>query len=236
MFRAALSIAVLLSFVPLGANAQGAALARVGGKRIAMLAAQELSAIPHDADRDFVATSVVPDQLVTAGRIELRAGTPIGSASFVNVPVEIDVDGRPDRTVMVGYRMQQFIETAVAARDLVAGSVLSADDVTTARVPFLGMPGNGLDALVGRKLLSTVVKGQPIPIQATVVNQIVQAGATVTFIVRDDGVAVESDAIARNGGGMGDQVFVFNPSTRKALSGTVTGPGTVELDISGGNL
>jgi flagella basal body P-ring formation protein FlgA len=82
---------------------------------------------------------------------------------------------------------------------------------------------------------SAVLKGQPVRIQATSVNQIVKAGSTVVFIVRDSGVVISADAIARTSGGLGDEVFVYNPSTHKALSGTVTGPGTVELDISGGD-
>jgi flagella basal body P-ring formation protein FlgA len=89
--------------------------------------------------------------------------------------------------------------------------------------------------LVGRRLTASVLKDQPITIGATAVNQIVKAGSTIVFIVRDSGVAVSADAIARTGGGLGDQVFVFNPATRKSLSGVVTGPGTVELDISGGD-
>ncbi len=89
--------------------------------------------------------------------------------------------------------------------------------------------------LLGRRVQNAFFKDQPITIEATAVNQIVKAGSTVVFIVRDSGVAVTADAIARTGGGLGDQVFVFNTSTHKALSGVVTGPGTVELDISGGD-
>jgi flagella basal body P-ring formation protein FlgA len=131
--------------------------------------------------------------------------------------------------------MQQYVETAVAAHDIAPGAVLSADDLKMARVPYAGRPGNGMDVLVGRRLQNAALKDQPITIEGTAVNQIVKAGSTVVFIVRDAGVSVAADAIARTGGGLGDQVFVFNPSTHKALSGVVTGPGTVELDISGGD-
>ncbi len=113
--------------------------------------------------------------------------------------------------------------------------MLAASDLKLARVAYAGRPGNGIDALVGRRLGNAVLADQPITIEATMVNQIVKAGSTVMFIVREGGVAVSADAIARTGGGLGDQVFVFAPSTRKALSGVVTAPGTVELDISGGD-
>lgn len=231
----AVAAVVLVALAPLGARAQGFAAQKVSGKRIAAIAYKELANVAHDADQAFVPVSMVPDQLVSEGRIAIRAGSPLGSTSLVNVPVEIDVDGKADRTVMVGYRVQQYVETAVASRDLVAGTVLSQDDLVMARVPFAGVPSNGTDALVGRRIESAVLKGQPVRINATSVNQIVKAGSTIVFLVRDSGVIISADAIARTGGGIGDQVFVYNPSTHKSLSGTVTGPGTVELDISGGD-
>jgi flagella basal body P-ring formation protein FlgA len=235
MQKVAVAVAVVLALAPFTARAQGFATQRVSGKRIASIAQRQLAFVSHDTDRDFVPASIVPDQVVSEGRVALHAGTPNGTTAFVNVPVEIDVDGKPDRTVFVGYRVQRFVETAVAARDLAPGTVLSADDVTTARVPFTGVAPNGVDVLIGRQVDSAVLKGQPVRVLSTSVNQIVKAGSTIVFIVRDSGVAISADAIARTGGGLGDQVFVYNPSTHKALSGIVTGPGTVELDISGGD-
>lgn len=226
--------ALLLALAPLGASAQGAVL-RVSGERITQAASHEIATMAHDADHQYIAVSVIPDQVVSGGRVALHVQSPIGNTSFLNVPVAIDVDGKLDRTIYVGYRMQQYVETAVAAHDIVPGTVLSEDDLTMARVPYSGRPGNGITALVGRKVTGSVLKGQPVTIEATSINQIVKAGATIVLIVRDSGVEVTADAIARTSGGLGDQVSVYNPSTNKALSGTVTGPGTVELDISGGD-
>lgn len=225
--------AVLLALAPLGAGAQS--MLRVSGERIAKTAAQEVATLAHDADHRYVAVSMISDQLVSGDRVELHAQSPIGTASFVNVPVAIDVDGKLDRTIYVGYRVQQYVETAVAVRDLVPGTVLSADDVVMARIPYTGRAPNGVDALVGRQVTGSVLKGQPITIEATAENQVVKAGSTVVLVIRDSGVAITADVLARTSGGVGDQVSVYNPQTHKALSGTVTGPGTVELDISGGD-
>jgi flagella basal body P-ring formation protein FlgA len=226
--------AMLVMLVPIGARAQGAVL-RVRGDRIAQAASREIATVAQDADHRYVAVSVIGDQIVSGDRVALHVQSPIGTAAFLNVPVAIDVDGKLDRTIYVGYRMQQYVETAVAAHDLVPGTVLSQDDLAMARVPYTGRPGNGTAALVGREVMGSVLKGQPIPIEATSVNQIVKAGSTVVLIVRDAGVEVAADVIARTSGGLGDEVSVYNASTNKALSGTVTGPGTVELDISEGD-
>jgi len=235
----AVAFVAFLTLAPLGARAQDVAAPqlqqRISGKRIALLAAREVATLPHDADREYVAASLVPDQLVSDGRVNLRAGAPVGSSAFVDVPVQIDVDGQLNRTVMVGYRVQQFVESAVAAHDLVPGTVLAPGDVVMARVPFTGRSANGVDALLGRKINEAFTRGEAVTIADTAENEIVKAGSTVVLTVRDSGVAVSADVIARTGGGLGDEVFVYNPLTRKALSGTVTGPATVELDISGGD-
>jgi len=225
-------LAVLPMLAPIGARA---AEHVVSGQRIAAVAAREVATLAHDADHRYVAASTIADQIVAGTRVALVVQPPIGTASFVNVPVTIEADGKANRTIYVGYRVQQYVETAVASHDIVPGTVLSQDDLRMARVPYAGRPGNGIDALVGRKITTSVLKGQPIAIEATSVNQIVKPGATVLLIVRDNGVAVTADAVARTGGGLGDEVSVYNPATNKTLSGTVTAPGTVELDISAGD-
>lgn len=227
-----LVLAVLISLAPLGARADRAATQRVSGQSIARLASGALRGLPAGDASAYVAAGVVPDQMVPAGSVRLSLGTPAANPSFVNVPVAIAVDGAVDRTVYVAYRLQRYVETAVAAHDLVPGTVLGADDLQMMRVPFAGRAANGVDALIGRRLNGTVLKGQPVAIESTSANQIVKAGSTVILIVRDGGVALSADVVARTGGGLGDQVSVWNPSTRKALSGTVTAPNTVELDIS----
>ncbi|HEY8312739.1 MAG TPA: flagellar basal body P-ring formation chaperone FlgA [Candidatus Baltobacteraceae bacterium] len=225
----------LLALAPVSAYAQQSNVQRVSGARIAALADRTVRGFASDAMHSYVAASTIPDQTVETGHVELHVGTPIETPSFVNVPVIIDIDGKADRTVFAGYRVQAYVETAVAARDLVTGSVLSAADITMARVAFNGRPGNGADVLIGRKVNATVLKGQPIPVEVTGTNQIVTAGSTVLLIVRDGGASVTADCIARSGGGLGDQVSVYNAQTNKALTGTVTAPATVELDLSGGD-
>lgn len=227
-------LALVLAFAPLGVRAQSSVL-HVSGRQIVQAASRAVADLARGQDEQYVAVTIVPDQVVNGDRVAVHAQAPIGTQAFVNVPVAIDVDGKLNRTIYVGYRMQQFVETAVASHDMVPGTVLSADDLTMARVPSSGRPANGIGVLVGRKLTGSLLKGQPVTIAATMENQIVKAGTTVVLIVRDGAVQVTADAIARTSGGLGDQVSVYNPSTSKALSGTVTGPGTVVLDISGGD-
>ncbi len=224
----------LLGCVPAAAFAQPTV--RISGKRFEKLAKPATQSIQLTGDAELVQAYPVPDQVVPAGDVTLSVGTALYNPSYINVPVTIDVDGKFLRQVFVGYRIQEYVRTAVAARDLVPGTVITPDDVTIERVPFHGQRINGVDALIGRKVVSATRQGQPIAIESTQTNQIVKPGSTVVLIVHDGGVAIAADVVARTGGGLGDEIQLWNPQTRKALSGTVVGPDRVELDITGGAL
>lgn len=210
-----------------------AATQHIAGARFEALAKPAVRSVAPSGDAALIPAFHVPDQVVPAGSASLAVGTALVSPSYVNVPIQINVDGKYNRTVFVGYRIQQYVKTAVATHDLVPGSVLTSDDVTMARVPYSGQRTNGTQALVGRKIVSALRAGQPVPIEYTQTDQIVKAGSTVVLIVHDDGVSIVADVVARTSGGLGDDVSVYNPQTNKTLSGTVIGPDRVELNLSG---
>lgn len=234
--RALIGPAALLASLLIAAPIAAAPnLQVVAGKRIAALAGQVVGELHVEGDCRLLPVFTVADQQVEAGRIALIAGSPLVTPSFINVPVSIEINGKIARTVYTGYRVQTMVQTAVAARDLVAGSVLQVGDLKIARIPFTGQPGNGTEALIGRKIEGAFVKGMPIFIESTSVDQIVLAGSSVILIVRDGAVALTADVLARTSGGLGDQVSVYNPATRKQITGIVTGPGRVELELPGGD-
>ena len=144
------------------AQADQRATQRIAGGRLAVLAARIARALPADPDASLVPAFTVPDQTVAAGSLTLRARPAVVTPSYVNVPIEVDVDGRQDRIVFVGYRVVQYVQTAVAAHDLAPGSVLAASDLTMARVAFTGHRSNGTAVLVGRRISMSYTAGAPI--------------------------------------------------------------------------
>ncbi len=237
MTRALLLATALLAgglAVSAPARAQMAAeTQRISGKTFETLAKKAISGLTFHGDAQLVESGSVRDQLVVEGAVSLRVESPLVTPSYVNVPIDVAVDGNFIRTVFVGYRVQQFVRTAVAADDLAAGTVLHAGDLTMERIAYTGRAANGTQVLLGRKVLFPVRKGEPIYIEETQTNQIVKPGSSVVLIVNDGGVSVVAEAVARTGGGLGEEVSVYNPSTNKTLSGTVVGPDRVELDILG---
>ena len=235
--RLLLALAVLLSmgasFAPVAARAQIEGGQIISGKKFEKLAKNAIASIDVPDDEALIQSAPIRDQVVGQGTVSLNVQPAMVTPSYVNVPIQIDLDGNFTRTLFVGYRVQQYVHTAVAARDIVGGTVLEASDVVMARVPTFGRLPNGTDVLVGRKVYSAFRKGQPIYIESTITNEIVKAGSVVVLVVNDGGVSVVTEVQARTGGGLGDMVSIYNPQTNKALTGTVIGPGRVELDITG---
>lgn len=219
--------------LPPSARAQTGETQRISGKTFEALGKKAIASLTFPGDSALVQAAPIRDQIVVTGAPSLNVESPLVTPSYVNVPIDVAVDGTFIRTVFVGYRVQQYAKTAVASHDLVAGTVLTAGDVAMERVPYFGRMPNGTQVLVGRKIVAPFRKGQPIYVEETQSNQIVKPGSSVVLIVNDGGVSVVAEAVARTGGGLGDEVSVFNPSTNKTLSGTVVGPDRVELDILG---
>lgn len=206
----------------------------ISGKTIAAVADRVAHELVTGPDRSIAAAYTVADQSLPPGTVQIAAGgTPFVSPTYVGVPVAIRVDGKVARTVVAGYRITTYVQTAIAAHDLAPGAVLSADDLALARVASNGRPAVGVGSLVGRKLNAATPKGALLYVEQTVPDTVVKAGQAAVLIVRDGNVALTADVIARTGGAIGDTVTVFNPQTQKAIAAVVTGPNRVELVLPG---
>jgi flagella basal body P-ring formation protein FlgA len=201
--------------------------------QIAALAQRIARSLVTDPNRALLPTFQIADQNVPAGVVAIASGTPQVNPTYVSVPIAIDVDGKLARTVFAGFRITTYVRTAVALHDLNADVILSDADLTYARIPFNGRPGLDIETFIGRKVRRTIARGDVLYPEATAVNEIVRAGMPVLLVVHDGPVRLNADVVARNSGGLGDYVTVYNPQTQKALSGIVTGPNTVELTLPG---
>ncbi|MEA2690523.1 MAG: Chaperone for flagella basal body P-ring formation, partial [Candidatus Eremiobacteraeota bacterium] len=212
-----------LGFV-LGANAAAQTQQIVAGSRVTAVADRIAHDLVSGPDRSIAAAYQVADQNLPAGDVRIAsAGAPYVTQTYVGVPVGITVGGKLARTVMAGYRVTTYVRTAVAARDLAPGAVLTESDLALARVASNGRPAVGLESLIGRKLNSATPKGAPLYAEQTVPDMVVKAGQSAILMVRDGNVALTVDVVARTGGAVGETVTVFNPQTQKAIAAVVTG-------------
>jgi flagella basal body P-ring formation protein FlgA len=224
------SVALVVSFGAAGAEP---AVQVVPAARIAALAAQIARSQVSDPDRALVPAFALGDQRVPAGALALTPGAVTANATYVSVPIAIDVDGRLARTVFTGFRVTSYVRTVVAARDLLPGELIAAGDLTYAALPYAGRPGVAFESLVGRKIRTAVMRGDAVLAESTSVNEIVHAGMPAVLIVHDGPVNLAADVVARSSGGLGDYVSTFDPQTQRVLTGVVTGPNTIELILPG---
>jgi flagella basal body P-ring formation protein FlgA len=215
------------------ANASPAHEQVVSGARMTALAGRVAAGLIDDPDRTIAAAFPVADQYVPAGTVAIATGMPQVNPTYIAVPMQITVDGRVVRTVVAGYRVQQYTHTAVAARDLAPGTVLTTDDITMQRVLSNGRPGVDAGSLVGRRMNIGLSRGGLLYVEQTAIVNLVKSGSGVILIVRDGPVALTADVIARTDGGMGQSVTVYDARTNKVLSGIVVGPNSVELNLPG---
>jgi flagella basal body P-ring formation protein FlgA len=234
---AAALLAILVGVLPVCARARTGlpTMQIVASARIAAVAERIARSLVSDPERALAPAFLIADQSVPLGAVALTSGVPLLNSTYVGVPVSITIDGRVVRTVYAGYHITSFIQTAVAAHDLAPDTILQADDLTTARMPYTGRPALDVSTFVGRKVRVVVAHGAVLYPELTVVNELVRAGMPALFIVHDGPVKLAADVVARTGGGLGDYVTIYDPQTQKALSGVVTGPGTVELTLPGEN-
>jgi flagella basal body P-ring formation protein FlgA len=219
--------------VPADAGAQTQQI--VTGARVAAVADKIAHGLVTGPDRSVAAAYQVADLNLPVGEVQIApAGAPFVSATYVGVPVAIRIDGKLARTVVAGYRVTAYVRTAVAARDLAPGAVLSDTDLALARVAANGRPAVGVGVLVGRRLSSATPKGAALYVEQTVPDTLVKPGQAAILIVHDGPVALTADVVARTGGALGDTVTVFNPQTQKAIAAIVTGPNRVELTLPSG--
>lgn len=217
----------------LGQTALPAGTQVVSAARLSEVANKAVHAFINGPDRDIRADYKFTDQPVPAGKVTIDVEQSQYNPTYIAIPLQISVDGKAIRTIIAGYRIVTYIHSAVAASDLQAGAVLTTENVTIGRVESNGRSPVEIAMLLGRKLNVSVGGGKPLYFEQTGINQLVLAGQPVVYIVHDGPVSVTADVVARTGGGMGQTVAVYNPSTRKALSGTVTGPAQVEYTLPG---
>jgi flagella basal body P-ring formation protein FlgA len=235
-----LGIVMVILFGLLGAGA----LARTGEPQTQVVPAESIAALAvtlarravPNPDRALAPAFQIVDQTVPLGAISLvAAGKLQVNASYVGVPIAIDIDGKVARTIFAGFRVTSYVQMVVAAHDLTPGTIVSADDLTYARVPFGGRQPLEIATFVGRKMRSTVAHGDVLYPEFITVNEIVHAGMPALLIVHDGPVRLAADVVARSSGGLGDHVSIYDPQTQRVLSAIVTGPDTVEFALPGAN-
>lgn len=154
-----------------------------------------------------------------------------GAAPYEQATVQC---GTPRWTLYVPVTVAQNEEVVVAARPLVAGQTLTAQDIMLKSLPVQTFAGRQVytapKQLIGDQIMMSLPTGMIINQTSVQSPLIVKAGQMVTVHVYSGGVELSLDAVASQDGHIGDTILMTNPSSGRRFTAEVTAEG-VDLHL-----
>jgi len=158
----------------------------------------------------------------------------VGPAPHMNdrVLVEIRCQGPPAWHLYVPVRIVGTAGVAVAAHAIVAGSVLTANDLRVEQHDMTELPPGYLDdpaIAVGRTAARPISGGAILSNQQLVASKAVQRGQTVTLVADAGGMSVRMAGRALGDAMVNQRVRVQNLSSGKVVEGIARSEQVVEI-------
>jgi flagella basal body P-ring formation protein FlgA len=187
--------------------------------------------------------ALTPHERLTAGPISgstrlarcdqpVKASVGPGGQMRDRILVELSCPAAPPWHIYVPVRVVGTSQVALAAHAIVAGSVLSANDLRTEQRDISTLPPGYMDdpaATVG------LTAGRPIASGAVITNQFllgakaVERGQTVTLVADAGGMSVSMQGRAITDGMVNQRVKVENLSSGKVVEGIARSHQVVEI-------
>lgn len=211
---------------------------RISGKKISELALAFLQQQAVGATLNML--DVPSDFQAPAGKLEMVAE--ISGSLRYSVPTTVQVvvrtEGKPFVRVPVQFEVRRYLDIVVAATNLNAGEVLTAQSLRLERMDAGKLPaGYYTEAgkMVGLQLRYAAVPGAVIYEKALMRPIVIQRGAMVRLSSRIGELEVSANGVALASGAVGDIIRVQNSNTKRMLTGRVQEDKSVlVLDQPGG--
>ncbi len=148
------------------------------------------------------------------------------------VVIELRCDGRSAWHIYVPVRVVGTSQAVIAARAIVAGSVLTAKDLSVEQRDVSSLPPGYLDdpaIAIGLTASRGVSGGAVLTNQQLLGTKAVQRGQTVTLIASIDGMSVRMSGRALSDGLVNQRIKVENLSSGKIVEGIARSEQIVEI-------
>ncbi|MDK9716767.1 MAG: flagellar basal body P-ring formation chaperone FlgA [Trichlorobacter sp.] len=152
-----------------------------------------------------------------------------GAATIVLI---VRVNGAVEKNLSLRVQVDARTEMLTAARQLLAGTVLTEADLLLQKHDLSqagGHPVKNMADAVGKKLRMTVRAGAPIKSNQLVSVPVIVSGQLVTIIAENAGVRITVSGRARSAGGIGDLIRVQNMVSNKEIAARILDASTVEV-------
>ncbi|MBF0262493.1 MAG: flagellar basal body P-ring formation protein FlgA [Magnetococcales bacterium] len=148
------------------------------------------------------------------------------------IPVEVLVNGKPETVIQVAAIFKQSLRYPVLKRSLKRGEVVREGDIKwmegDVKNPPAGMVESAKDIL-GMSATRSVTPDRPLQAEWFSSPQVVARGERVRVVAVSGALRIESTAVAKNPGRVGEIVSMENPDSHKRFDARITGPGHAEV-------
>lgn len=207
---------------------------QITGDQIAQTARNYLKQNIPLEDYNLQLKTKLAAQTVPAGKIDLKVKplNPDKWGGHTAVPVQILLNGKNYRTIVVTFHLQVFQKAVIVIQPLKKGEVISPDKVALKRVDVSRLyrsSYNSLNEVIGAR--ATRYLGPNMILTKADVEQVPLAlkGKPVTIRVKVGLVEISTIGKALADGRMGDLIQVQNLDSGKKIFTKVIGPALVEI-------
>ena len=228
-----LGAALLLTASAVAAHAVPAAAVQDIGQLETLAKTEAALHLPPLTEKQRFLAGPIPPHIQLA-RCTDAVKPSVGPSPHMNdrVLVELRCQGAPAWHLYVPVRIVGTASVAVAAHAIVAGSVLTSNDLRVEQHDMTELPPGYLDdpsIAVGRTAARPISGGTILSNQQLVASKVVQRGQTVTLVANTEGMSVRMAGRALSDGMVNQRVRVQNLSSGKVVEGIARSEQVVEI-------
>ena len=196
--------------------------------RPAIVAALPGAGLPTDAELEIGA--IAADQVPADAKLDVvttQFDVDPNSGRFAAL-LTISASGIPDLQLRIGGHVQEMTEIPVLRRRLVPGDIVTAQDLSWAKIRVTLARGeivHSFPQAIGLAVKRSMQPDQPIPLAELGRAMVVQKGESVNVSLETAGLAVSARTIATQPGGIGDHIRVLNELARTTVEAEIIGAG-----------
>ncbi len=149
----------------------------------------------------------------------------------VSLALVVRVNGEIQKNLPLRLQVDARTDMVVATRQLMAGTVLAADDLQLQQRDVAqagGLQIREISEAVGKKLRTMARSGAPIRSNQLEKVPVVRGGQLVTILAESAGLRISVTGRAKSSGGIGDLIRVENLSSHREIPARVIDATTVE--------
>jgi len=212
----------------------------VEGSRIVQVARDALTTAARDARVTVSLLEAVADVKVPLGADEPVVRAALNASQVTSgvqsVSVRIEVDGRPQATRQVQFRVQVWQTVDVLNRSVRAGDVITPDMIEQREVIVPGHQRGGAltrSMLVGAAAARNLEPGRAI-LEVDVHRPLaVEAQASVLVEVRSGAIRARAAAVALQGGAIGERIRIRVVDSQHEMTAVVQSRSLVIVELGG---